>query len=93
MALGGSTIQVGWSASLSGGIVGTGTVSGSLGVFDVTATPQSFLLPASLPATVVGFPAGFSSTLLSSGTVDKFTSFVLGRSERKSILCRGRGES
>jgi hypothetical protein len=48
---------------VSGGGAGTGTLSGSLGSFDVTATPQSFLLPDGLTATASGFASGYPTVL------------------------------
>lgn len=59
-------VRVDWSASVSsdlgaGAEVGPGTVSGTFGVFDVTAVGQMFALPSngSLSVESAGFTSGF----------------------------------
>jgi hypothetical protein len=73
-------IQVDWSAAVSG-TAGAGTVGGSLGVFDVTAAPQSFVLGHNLTAVASGFSSGVANGSYPYGTGDQtfqFTSLTSG---------------
>lgn len=59
-------IEVLWSADVGGNVtIGTGTISGSLGVFDVQNVGDTFSLPqdGSLTATTSGFTSGFPNQI------------------------------